>query len=202
MILLLLSSALAASPADELASYAADRCEATRVEVLHLGLPDPSQLASVTFEGNPCRGRPNLVVTTEEAGGARRRMALRPHLALYGAVPVAAGPAAQGQLVEVRHEERRLDQLSGKPFVGAGPWRARTDMRAGTPITARWAEPVPTAQNGADITVVTARGGLRIAANGRLLQDAAEGQMVRALVEATGAVVRGRLTNAKTVVMQ
>jgi len=206
MLLLLATLVLAAagnhSPASRtLATWVASQCDASKVEVQRLGIEPGLLQGDLIFEGYPCRERPELVANIHD-GDQTRRYVFKPSLALYAQVAVASEAAAIGQVVPIRYEQRALSTLSGPAVMGPGPWRARTAVNAGTPLTQRWVEAIPDAETGTVVMVQARRGDLLVRAEGRLLQDGQLGASVRARVDATGVVVRGLLIDPTTVELQ
>lgn len=176
-----------------LVAYVTERCSATRVEVRWLGL-DPARLepgGRPAFDGDPCRANPTLTLTWS-VGADPDRLRVRPDLVVWVAAAVAARPVEAGAAVPAVIGEARLTELAAGAWTG-GEAVAVRGMRAGEPLTRASVRAVPDARSGANVVLGVTAGALRIEADGRLLHDAALGDVVRAYNQATDAVVRGVL---------
>lgn len=125
----------------------------------------------------PWWGTVPLVIRS--ADGARR-YAVRARVTVWQELPVAAKPAAAGEPVEVHLARLPRERLRGEaPVDPSARWEARVDLPAGAPVTTLRARPRPDGEEGTLVTIVAGTDRLRVAANGRLGEDAFVGRPVR-----------------------
>ncbi|MBN2800861.1 MAG: flagella basal body P-ring formation protein FlgA [Deltaproteobacteria bacterium] len=176
-----------------LVEWAAEVCDATRVEVHFTGLSAAGD-GPFTWGGDPCRARPDLRLHIDD-----RSLTVRPHLTVWVAVEVAAADIPAGGLVVSLPGEVPIEDLRGARVHGA--LVARGAISAGTPITAAVARVAPDAARDAEVTLVVQRGALQVGAPGRLLQEAHLGDRVRVINLATDVVLTGTLASTNTVLI-
>ena len=75
----------------------------------------------------------------------------------------------------------------------SGEWVAARTLRAGQPITARYAKLKPAASTGDPVAIVAHFGSLIVKAEGRMLTNGHLGERVRVANLATDTVVQGKL---------
>ena len=208
MILLLTIGAASADTAERLtAAITMHVAQATAtpqadVEVLHLGAtwescaePERETLQIVARSGEDYLGPTDLRVTVLDGEQICASHSVKPRLARWVSLPVAAESAAPGALIEATTKRTRLD-TSGSPSVRLedGPFIALTTLRSGDPITTARARPQPDADGGRPILVEFRKGALTIRCDGVLVGDATIGEPARARGSTTGRVVLGTLT--------
>ncbi|HHO51824.1 MAG TPA: hypothetical protein ENK18_13335 [Deltaproteobacteria bacterium] len=187
-----------------LAAYATAACGAARVEV-HAAAVAPAAVADadqLRWSGDPCGPAPVLRLEVLLDGQIAARYTVRPSLTVHVEAWVADRPIPRGELVAARRGLVPLDRSSAARVSGPGPWRARSDLDEGQPLTDATVTPLPDAPGGASVDVVVIRGPVRLVAPGRLLADGWIGEPVRVHNEATHTAVRGVLIDEQTVEIQ
>lgn len=207
MILSLLISAAMALPldrvADSLESWVTAECGADRVEVQRLGLSPTlpgGEGVELHWQGHACQQRPSLRLLVSENGVDVGAYSVRPTLALWVPVPVAAVDVVAGDPIEIVMGSAPLSELRGDP-VGEGRFQARSAMRAGEPVTARSARVIPDVNRGSEVVVEVHRGPLVISMAGRLLDDGNFGERVRVRSDANHRTIEGVLSSNGVVLL-
>jgi len=172
------------------------------VEVLHLGLAraldcpnaDPIQVDLSSEER--FTGHSRVTVRVGDPEHPCERVTLRSRIRVWTTVPVAAAPAAPGDLLPVATGRVALDTLKGVPLplsASSQPWLAKIGFREGEPVLADAVRAPPAARSGADVVLLGVLGDLEIRAPGRLMEDAFVGESVSVLNLATHTVQKGTL---------
>jgi hypothetical protein len=186
---------------ESLAAHARRTCEAEQVQVRWTGLrasvPDT---ATLTWHGNPCRPAPVLTLVATEDGALLGRWTLRPSLSLVVSTWVAPRDLQPGERFEPVRGPAALRRPGAVRFT-PGPSIATRPVRAGTPLHPGLARPAPDVPSGAQVRVVVARGPVRVAAPGTLVEAGFLGRAVRVRNAVTGAVQRGTLSDPDTVLL-
>ena len=181
-----------------LVEYVQERCEATGVEVLHLGVrAEGLDGAEVHWSGDPCSAQPDLQLIVSRPDRLTE-LTVRPRLAIAVPVWVVAESVEAGQPISARRGEALLHTLRGTP-VDRGEWVARKPLRPGTALTDATVTLPVQAQTGDAVEIVMTSGALTIKAQGRLLQNARIGDPVQVANQATGLAQRGVLVSPQRV---
>ncbi len=204
-LVLLAGTVFAATPADAIASAVASRAgvPVTDVEVRELGLSaewlaqDADWVVDLPVAQTRFAGATPVVLRQ----GATR-FPLRPRVVTYAEIPVAASSVKSGEPVVLATARIASDRLRSEEPVPAGAWVARVAIAAGEPVTTARARRAPDLADGADVKVLAGAGPLRVAAPGKLMEDAYVGAPVSVLNLATRAVLHGTYRGEHVVVLE
>lgn len=211
MLAVLLTSALAATPAVSIRQAAAQQAGVpeTDVEVGMLGLPEAVAQRDATWDvlfpvAGSFTGATPVVLVAEGA-----RYQLRPRIVVTRSVPVARAAVRPGERVELVEARVGSDRLRGEvpvpmPSTTAPTqaWQARVALAAGEPVTTTRVRAYPDLLQGAEVKLEAGAGKLSVRAPGRLLEDAFVGARVGVLNLATRAVQRGVYRGDGTVALE
>ena len=148
----------------------------------------------VRFQDDAPRGRVSAEVMTATASGWAPAGWAFLEVAVYDSAAVLTADVARGAPVAVRAarvDVTRLDTPLRPPLDG---WTARRSLTAGTPLTARLAEPPVAVQARGPLRVRYARGAVRVALDCTSRERGAVGETVRAVCSDTRSTYRVRLT--------
>lgn len=198
IVFTLLQPARANDPSLVLRTAIADRLHVTPADVEVTGLEAMATVLPATLDWTvdlpavgAVWGNVPVVFRAATAAGPRREVA-RPHIAVWLSLPVAASAVMAGQRVTVALARVACDQLRGEdPVDPAGSWQARTDIRAGAPLTSARVRPMPDAVAGATVRIRAGRDGLAVVAPGQLADDAFIGAQVHVVNLVTHAQLTG-----------
>jgi hypothetical protein len=192
-----LQEAITAHVAQALAVPSAD------VEIVHLGAswescadPQREELRIEARYGEDYLGPTDLRVTALSGGEVCGSYRIKPKIARWVSLPVAAEAAAPGEVIKLTTQRTRLESSGATPVrPEAGPYIALTAIRVGEPITTTRARSQPDVGGGAPVQVEIRSGGLTIRCDGVLIGNADIGAPARARCNTTGTVVSGTLTS-------
>jgi flagella basal body P-ring formation protein FlgA len=151
------------------------------------GLPDGDTCAVQLPRVGAVTG---LVPVTLHCGAGRWQT--HAYVEVWRSVPVAVADTRAGERVEVRTERVSSYRLHGEePVADVGTWTARVDLEAGAPLTTTRVRPAPDLERGSPVRLVAGGNGLRITADGELLQEGWHGRPVSVLNLSTRTVLEG-----------
>ena len=183
-------------------AHVADRLgvDLSDVEVKSLGLHQPlncDQAATISASSRSSedfKGHADIRLTGIDAGGECGSVRIRAAVKVWLTVPVTKAATLAGNPVEIESARMSIDQIHGVPVpLSSGPWEARVSMAPGAPVTLNLVRAVPDARNGATVTLESGHGGLKVTAQGRLLENGQIGERVKVSNLATDQVVYGIL---------
>jgi len=182
-----------------LIAFVVAACAATSVEVHGIGAADSvfAGADDVVFDGDPCLPSPHLTASIVREGEVVARVTVRPRLTVTVPGWLSAEDVGVGEAVTAIAGPVALS--ADPPVSYEGPWRARSALKAGAPLTRTRVVAAPDAPRGARVNIVVHRGSVALTAPGRLLQDGLVGQPVRVHNAATNTPLTGVLADATTV---
>jgi flagella basal body P-ring formation protein FlgA len=195
-----ISASVQAHVADRLGMVAED------VEVEWVGFSGEHSCAAGTtvkvesVPGEQFRGQTQLKIRLNDSGRPCGRFTVPARITLWRDVPVANTAASPGEVIDLGRARVSTKEIHGLLVdPDTGRWLASRTIRAGQPVTRRYAKREPAMANGQSVSIVAIFGGLSIKAEGRMLEDAQIGDWVRVANLATDTVVQGQLTALGTV---
>jgi flagella basal body P-ring formation protein FlgA len=178
-----------------LADFVAQRCGASRVEVVSVGILERAVPAGEPrWSGDPCRRSPTLTLTAGVSS-----VMVRPRYDAWAEVLLADGDIEEGAPLRAKAGEVLIGTLVGRPLRDVAGWVARGPIHGGRPLTDAVVRTAPDAVAGAEVTLVVRSGALVITAPGTLLTDGKVGETVRVVNRATRAGLSGVLVSADRV---
>ena len=181
------------------------------------GTPEDVEVVSTGFLGEGCGDRillssrpgESFLGTVELRVEARAGEALcgqwRVHarVARWAEIPVAKKAVAAGQPIELSVARVRLELPPGTPVSpDAGPYLARTPLRAGQPVVTENSRALPDVAAGTAVKVLVRAGSLTIASEGTLTQAARVGETVTVRSAATLTLLEGTLIAHDRVIVE
>ena len=194
-------------PVDEAAMAAlsdmvVESCNAAQVEIHHLGIRKETLSEGVSFRwsGNACRNNPRLNLSIVSDSGLAKTLVVQPSLTIWVHAPIAPEYVEKGQMVTPKLALVDLSNISGIPVPAGG--EARVPIMPGKPITTMNVREPFDAKLGNDVTVEVIRGAIHLKTNGRLLNNARIGDVVRVFNQQTNALVKGVLISPTRVQLE
>lgn len=147
-----------------------------------------------TLPGEQYRGQTQFKVRFIENGVLCGRFSVPARVTVWREVPVAERDFRLGETISTKTGRVASADIKGVLVdVSDGDWIAARTIRAGQPVTARYAKRKPAATTGETVSIVAQFGGLKVKAEGRMLTNAYLGEWVRVANLATDTVVQGKL---------
>lgn len=124
-------------------------------------------------------------------------------LKAYKEIYVASGLIRKGEDVASKSTLMRMDmgKVHGDPVMKLKGYIATMNIPAGRPITSGVIEKEPDALKDSNVTIVYKSGNLEIVAQGRLIEDAFEGKIVRVENISSGKIIRGEYASGRKVIV-
>ncbi len=147
-----------------------------------------------SMPGEKYRGQTQFKVRLVENGVLCGRFSVPARVTIWKQVPVAATETRTGEPIHSEMARVATQDIQGVLIdLGSGEWVASRTLRAGQPITARYAKRKPAAATGDPVAIVAHYGALTVKAEGRMLTNGHLGERVRVANLATDTVVQGKL---------
>ncbi len=195
-----IAAAVSAHVAAEMAMDIADvEVESVGFSASH-GCSSDVEIKVQTLPGEQFRGQTQLKIRMIDSGNICGRYSVSSRIILWKDVPVAQVAARPGDPITFKSARVDISKIRGVLVDPAiGEWVAARSLRAGQPVTMRFAKRKPATSNGQAVSIVAQFGSLQIMAKGRMLVDAQIGDWVRVANLATDTVVQGQLIAPTTV---
>jgi len=178
------------------------------IKVEYLGLGNTRRCAQADYidvnipDREDFKGPIITYVSAFEAGTLCGKWTIRPRVAIWDMLPVAAQDIQAGEAIVFEYQRHRLDQLMLKPASVLDGTIATTQITEGSVILWNQVRAKPDNFDGDSVILLYNGGNLQIKTTGTLMSDAFIGDPVKVISMATNSVVQGTLSDQGVVEIQ